>query len=394
MAHPNENSPARLARFAATLLVLTLVAGGLAAVALATEPFGRIDGEKVPPVLVSVAPAEARSGYVVARTFVGVVEARRETLIGFELPGEIAAILAEEGDFVQQGEVVAELDTAILAAERRRLVAARDQARARLELAEITRQRVARALQRNAVSSQEWDRADKDYRVGAAALAGAEAAIAAIDTKLAKARLKSPYRALVARRLVDEGQVLPAGSPVLQLLERVEPEVRIGVAGDAIDAVSVGDRLDVTIRGRAVPATVKAVLPLRGSRTRSVDVILTLHAQFDGIRRGDLATLEIARTKRERGFWLPLSALAPSSRGLWACYVAERLEESQRRSTATHRIRRRELEVVQPETDRVFVRGTLEPGELVAIEGLHRLVPDQLVRLAPQDPVSTRGASR
>ncbi|NIM61923.1 MAG: hypothetical protein GTO30_09780, partial [Acidobacteria bacterium] len=108
-------------------------------------------------------------------------------------------------------------------------------------------------------------------------------------------------------------------------LERVEPEVRIGVAGASIDAIATGDRFLLLVRGRDVPATVKSVLPVRGNGTRSVDVVLTLHTEFDGIRRGDLATVTIERTEPEEGFWLPLSALTESSRGLWACYVAEPL---------------------------------------------------------------------
>ena len=178
----------------------------------------------------------------------------------------------------------------------------------------------------------------------------------------------------------------------MHLLERVEPEVRIGVAGDSIDVISPGDQRQVSIRDRIVSATVKSVLPVRGNRTRSVDVVLTLHTEFDGIRRGDLATLAIERREPEPGYWLPLSALTESSRGLWACYVTIELAERERVGSATHKLRRRELEVVHQEVDRVFVRGTLSNGEMVVVEGLHRLVPDQLVRIAAHDAFTTLGA--
>ena len=102
----------------------------------------------------------------------------------------------------------------------------------------------------------------------------------------------------------------------------------------------------------------------------------------DGIRRGDLATLEIERSKPEPGFWLSMTALTESSRGLWACYVAEPVALQDRLGSETHRLRRRELEVAHQEVDRVFVRGTLSDGELVVSDGLHRLVPDQRFRSA------------
>ncbi len=77
-----------------------------------------------------------------------------------------------------------------------------------------------------------------------------------------------------------------------------------------------------------------------------------------------------------------MTALTESSRGLWACYIAEPVASRDRLGSETHRLRRRELEVVHQEVDRVFVRGTLSAGELVVSEGLHRLVPNQRVRSA------------
>ncbi len=380
---------ARLGPLAATVVTLAAVAGGLAAVGMSTEPYGRIDGEKVPPVVVAIRPAKHLDSYEVTREFVGVVEARRESRIGFEFGGEIAEILVDDGDFVEAGTVVARLETSILEAERETLRATRDQARAALELAQITRTRIRDARERDAVSPHDWDVADKNYEVQVAALARAEAAVAAVDTRIARSELIAPYSALVAMRLADEGEVVATGAGVLDLLERVEPEVRIGVAGDSIDVVSVGDSHQLRVRDRLVPATVKSVLPVRGNGTRSVVVVLTLHTEFDGIRRGDLATLFIERSEPKSGFWLPLSALTESSRGLWACYVAIELAEHERVGSATHTLRRRELEILHHEVDRVFVRGTLSDDEPIVLEGLQRLVPDQLVRIAADDAFTT-----
>ena len=53
--------------------------------------------------------------------------------------------------------------------------------------------------------------------------------------------------------------------------------------------------------------------------------------------------------------------------------------------------RRRELELLHEEGERVYVRGTLRDGDLVVIEGLQRLVPDLIVRLAGDDAFTTFG---
>ena len=147
------------------------------------------------------------------------------------------------------------------------------------------------------------------------------------------------------------------------------------VAGDAVDGIAAGQQHALLVRGRRVPATVRSVLPVRDRRTRSVDVLLTLHAPLNGIRQGDLARLEITRRLDQPGFWLPLTALTESSRGLWAVYVTVGLTGDK------SVLERRELEVLHQEADRVFVRGTLGDNESVVVGGLHRLVPGQRVRI-------------
>ena len=87
------------------------------------------------------------------------------------------------------------------------------------------------------------------------------------------------------------------------------------------------------------------------------------------------------------GTWLPLSALTESSRGLWAAYVAVELPAQENTDGATHRLLRRDVEIVHTDSERVFVRGTLADGDAVVREGLQRLVPGQRVRLAGEEVV-------
>lgn len=368
-----------------TFVVLSVVVSGLVAIGASTKPFGAIDTEDNSSLVVSAVSITQQDSYRIRREYVGIVEARRESRVGFELSGKITELLVDEGDVIQSGEVLGRLDTALLDADRVTLIADHDQARAMLELADLTRDRMHEAVELNAISIQQWDEADKSHQAQAALLSKVESAIAAIDVRLSKSVLIAPFDAIVAKRFIDEGQVLDAGSFVYFLLERVEPEVRIGVAGQSIDALASGQSFELKVRDRLIPATIKTILPVRGKGTRSVDVVFTLHTEFDGIRRGDLATLTVDATKFETGFWLPLTALTESSRGLWACFVAVQVDNNARVGAGTHRLRRRELEIIHQNAAGVYVRGTLSDGELVIVEGLHRLVQDLPVRLATNE---------
>ncbi|NEQ11988.1 MAG: hypothetical protein F6K37_40860, partial [Moorea sp. SIO4E2] len=66
---------------------------------------------------------------------------------------------------------------------------------------------------------------------------------------------------------------------------------------------------------------------------------------------------------------------------LWSCYVLGELAESDL-SGATHvfSVKRRDVEILQTQSNRILVRGTLQPGDQVIVGGTHRLVPGQQVR--------------
>ena len=361
-------------------LIVIGVLGCLGFIGASTQPYGLADGEGVPQLNVRFISARHEAGYTVSRDYIGMVEARWESELGFELGGKLSAIHVDEGDRVHSGDVLAQLDTALLDVEREMLVDARKEAEAELELAAISRKRIAAALKSDAVSAQDWDDVDKRHKAKSAAFDQFESAIAMVDVKLEKATLRAPFDALIARRHVDEGRVIVAGSPAFRILETVQPEARVGVAGRLLEELAPGQRRAVHISDKVVAATIRSILPVREGRTRSVDVILTLDSNFDEIRRGDLVRLKLDRKVRREGFWLPLSALTESSRGLWSCYVALPLEGQSRTKWATHILKRRELEALHYAADRVFVRGTLSPEDLVVSNGLHRLVPGQLVR--------------
>ena len=58
-------------------------------------------------------------------------------------------------------------------------------------------------------------------------------------------------------------------------------------------------------------------------------------------------------------------------------------------SNKAFRVERREIEVLQTESERVFVRGTLQNSDQVIVNGNDRLVTGQLVRPVDTSKIST-----
>ncbi len=329
------------------------------------------------PLTVATLLAEEAPSYTTHRELVGRVEARRRSQLGFELPGRVVRMAVEEGDHIAAGATLARLDTERLEARREELRADRARAEAELELARRTLERVIEARELDAVSSQARDEAELGVRARSAAARRARAGLEALEVDLGKSVLRAPFDAVVVRRTIDEGTVLSAGTAVVELLESRAPEARFAVAGPLVDQLAVGQAHRLRIGEQHTEATVRALLPVREQGTRTVDAIFRLETELGAVRPGDLARLDLERRFDTPGFWVPMTALTESARGLWAVYVAENADNGE----AT--LARRQLELLHQEAHRVFVRGALQSGDRVVISGLHRLTPGQ--RVVPAD---------
>lgn len=385
------------------------------------------------PLPVAVVQVEPTDAFVSRRLYTGLLVAGRTSELSFERGGEINAIHFDQGDAVEAGTALAELDTRGLLARRDELQAKRKQAAALLrELVAGPRQEqiaAAEAEVRNLAAQVEWqqvrhERRQELRRRGVIAqeeydeslyglqaakaqrdaaqrrldemLAGTraeqkeaqqavvsqlDAALDQLDVDLQNSVLTAPYSGLVARRHLDEGTVVAAGTAVLRLIEDGRLEAHIGLPPEVAAEVFVGEGHEIIVGERTYEAEVDAVLPELDAATRTRTAIFLLPPNAKSVLvPGQIARVAIRQEQRGEGYWLPTSALDRGVRGLWSCLVARP------DSSGVWRAERRDVEVLHTDADRVLVRGTLSPGEGVIAEGVHRLVDGQAVEVAQRRP--------
>lgn len=324
--------------------------------------------------VVGTQTAVYQDAYTQRRDFIGIVEAKQSSRTGFELSGLLSAVYVDEGDYVKKGERLAELDTVRLEARRREAAAALKRAEADAELTESTFQRFSEARAVNGISAQERDEAEGAHNSARAAVDLAKAQLESIEVDIEKSTMPAPFDAVVVERLRDEGTVVEAGEAILQLQESGSLEVRVGVTRSLADSLEVGQEQRLLDSGSEVKGTVKRILPIRADN-RAVELILTLDDE-GSVRVGDILRLQLKENRAARGFWLPLSALREGQRGLWSAFVV----------AADTKAERRTLEVVTLQDAQAFVNGTVDDGEQVIVDGAHKIVPGQMVRVKNEHP--------
>lgn len=208
-----------------------------------------------------------------------------------------------------------------------------------------------------------------------------EAQIAELEIILSKNVLYAPFSGIISLRYLDEGTVVSAGEAVVRLVENTRPEVRVGVAPQAMSQLNIGSQHLVRVGEETYTAEVLSILPEVDSATRTRTVILALPRT---VAPGTVARLEVTRTQPTDGFWLPTSALIRAERGLWACYALVPVQDANNNfPPQTQQLERRVVEVLHTEGDRSLVRGLLQSGEKVVANGTQQFVSGQWVKTLP-----------
>jgi RND family efflux transporter MFP subunit len=364
-------SPRRLAALMAAMAVLVLAAAGAAVAWTAESPAGPAPP---PPLPVQVVAADFQDGYARTRTYPGRIAAARRSALGFERDGLLIQVAVDDGDAVAAGDILAVLDTEPLQRRRAELAAARRATLARLALAEATLRRRSTLVDRGHASDQALDEARFEVQALTAEAERLAALIAAIDLDIDKSALRAPFAGRVDARLADEGTVVEPGQPVLRLVETGRLEARIGVPEAAARALDPGEPYAVEILGAPVDATLRALTPALDPTTRTVTAVFDLDPQGTvDPAVGALVRLRLPETVPEPGVWLPRTALTEGVRGLWTVFTLDDADDG------AGTVRRADVEILHAEAARVYVRGTLAPGDLVVADGTHRVVPGQRV---------------
>ncbi|MCQ8185965.1 efflux RND transporter periplasmic adaptor subunit [Parvularcula maris] len=365
-------------------------AAGLLAVIGAFALFRPIDGApregEGRALEAEVFAARMQDSFEERRLFTGTLSASEVSDVGFQVPGEIEAVLVQIGDRVEKGDVLARLDPEKIDLRREEASAQLAEAEAALRRARSTAERVLDLRRQGFATDQERDDAVAARDSAAERVRLLQRASARARADAEDASLTAPFAGFVVRRYADQGATVAAGAPVLRLSENAAQEAEVAVPDTLSGRLLPGAELPLIHRGGEVMAKVTGIAQDIDPSTRSRMVRMEL-PQGSSLTPGALVRLELTDEQEGRGAWVPLSALQEGYRGLWSVYVVED-------GAAV----RKDVTILSLSDDRAYVSGTLEDGDQVIKAATFRFVPGQKVTPVPSSgPISLAnagGASR
>lgn len=211
----------------------------------------------------------------------GTVVARNRAEITTRMMARVTEISADVGTTVRAGQSLIRLGTEDIASNRAKAEAAVMVASAARDEAAKQADRMDALLAQDVVPQVQRDQAHLQLTQAESQLAMARATLQEVETAGSYASIRAPFDGEVVNRYIDEGDVAAPGMPLL-VVEEVGPrEGRLAVPVEVSRALEIGSTVRVTtLGGRVVEAPVQAVAAGADPRSRTVEVRVTLPADW------------------------------------------------------------------------------------------------------------------
>lgn len=208
--------------------------------------------------------------------------ARDELVVGSDVAVRWSRVMVDVGTSVRQGQLLAQGDDSILAAQLAQHEASLAQAEARAELAQANLQRAETVQSAGVYSVEALHARRNDAAATTAQVALIRAQIREVSARIAQTRVHAPADGVVSHRAVSLGAVTPAGGELFRIIrngqvewqaEVPERELR-HVREGSVAFVNLGEGLHIEGRVRKLPPSVAP-----NTRRGIVYVSLPAHVQ-------------------------------------------------------------------------------------------------------------------
>lgn len=317
-----------------------------------------------PPTQVVAVPA-AREIVVERLSLIGSIAANEQVEIRSEIEGTVERIGFEEGQRVEEGQLLVQLDES-------KYGAALAETEASFELSRANYERAKELNRDQLISLQEFDQF-------AATFSANEATLALRRRQLRDTKILAPFEGIVGIRLVSPGQVISRNTPLTYLVDLDPVKVEISVPERFLGTIQVGQTLDLKVAAwpdEVFTGTVFFIAPFVDPDTRTALIKARVDNPDLRLKPGMFASLELSLKVRENSIVIPEVAVNQVLEGNRANIMIV---------DADKKAQVRQVKIGLRLESKVEIAEGLEPGELVIVEGLQKTFPGGDVVLAPEE---------
>lgn len=321
--------------------------------------------------------------WIRSRPFPGVIRAEDRVNLSFRVDGPLIEFPVDVGDLVKEQEVLARIDPQDYSVALENAKANLEKSVAALTFAENDYARAIRIQQEDpgAISASMVDRKREDRNRLRAQIKSNQAEVQAAKNQLSYTYLKAPFNGMVVATYVDNFEHVRPKQPVLRMLNTSRVEMVVDIPESIISYIptvkSIVVRFD-SFPGQEFPAEVKEIGTEASTTTRTYPVTLVMkqpkEIQILAGMSGEAKFIgKVTSEEEAEAIVVPTSAVFSDKESkksyLW---VIDR---------KTHRVERKEVTLGELVNNGIRVRQGIQPGEWIAIAGVHYLHEGQEITI-------------
>lgn len=267
----------------------------------------------------------------------GTVQSRVQVTVSAKITGILEKLYADQGDRVQKGQLLAELDAIELRAREAAAHAAKNRAqrdlaraqadlgkaRANLGLAQSNYQRDLEVFKPGYISQAAFDTTKAQLKVAESEVTATQATVTALEAAVKQAesethaaaalhnytRILAPMNGLITVRKAEIGTTIAPGTPIFQMVDLEQIWVAAWIDETQVAQLREGQKATINLRsGRVSQGEVVRLNKEADTVTRELEVDVKFAQLPEPLVIGEEAEVDIA-TGRQTAIAVPLSAV-------------------------------------------------------------------------------------
>ena len=290
----------------------------------------------------------------------GSIEADNTVSLGFTVPGRVTGVLVLEGQQVQQGQLLATIET-------------QDYASA-LQIAKAAEEQTADNFKRLKELHDKGSLPERDFIAARSALAQAQANVSVAGKRLFDTKLYAPFTGIISAKLIDRGASAAPGMPAFTILKTDQVYAKAPITESDISKLTIGKEVMVFVPALndSLKGKVTIINPQADNSSRTYSVKVRLNNSGKKLLPGMLAEMQVFTGNQQQNILIPASSIVRDADDLTYVFVATQQNKAIRRRVTTTGV---------TTNNEVIVQSGLHTGDRLIVNGQTRLEDGSSIQL-------------
>ncbi len=244
-------------------------------------------------------------------TLSGSLRPMNQASVKAKVAGEVKDVLVREGEPVQKGQMLAQIEQSDYLARVAQAKANLHAAEGQLEIAINTRKNNQQLQQQKFISKNALETSESQFAIAQANVAASKAALDVANKALQDTKVFAPIAGIVSSRNIQPGEKISPDARLLDVVDLAQMEMEVAVPSFQITQVKTGLPVKINFDGVAgqVLGRISRITPSTQSGTRSILMYAKIENREQNLRAGMFGQASVLLSTQSDVVKVPTSAL-------------------------------------------------------------------------------------